>query len=89
MCACRTQFSGIRPEDIEKGDSFENVKKDVVEIVRNKIVVGHSIEYDFDSLKINPAGTVYILGQFWTGTKCFGRVQIVLVGSKSFWLSSN
>ena len=86
---CRTQFSGIRPEDIEKGDSFEKVKKEVVEIVRNKIVVGHSIEYDLASLKINPAGTVYMLGQFWTGTRCFGRVQIVLVGSKSFWSSSN
>ena len=36
---------------------------EVVEIVRNKIVVGHSIEYDLASLKINPAGTVYILGQ--------------------------
>ena len=61
---CRTQFSGIRPEDIEKGDSFEKVKKEVVEIVRNKIVVGHSIEYDLASLKINPAGTVYMLGQY-------------------------
>ena len=55
---CRTEFSGIRPEDIEKGDNFEKVKKEVVEIVRNKIVVGHSIEYDLASLKINPAGTV-------------------------------
>ena len=33
---------------------------EVVEIVRNKIVVGHSIEYDLASLKINPEGTVYI-----------------------------
>ena len=55
---CRSEFSGIRPEDIEKGDNFEKVKKEVVEIVRNKIVVGHSIEYDLASLKINPAGTV-------------------------------
>ena len=55
---CRTEFSGIRPEDIEKGDNFEKVKKEVVEIVRNKIVVGHSIEYDLASLKINPEGTV-------------------------------
>ena len=54
---CRTEFSGIRPEDIEKGDNFEKVKKEVVEIVRNKIVVGHSIEFDLASLKINPAGT--------------------------------
>ena len=60
MCVCRTEFSGIRPEDIEKGDNFEKVKKEVVEIVRNKIVVGHSIEYDLASLKINPEGTVYI-----------------------------
>ena len=63
MCACRTQFSGIRPEDIEKGDNFEKVKKEVVEIVRNNTIVGHSIEFDLASLKIVPAGTVYMLGQ--------------------------
>ena len=26
---------------------------------------------------------------FWSGTNCFGLVQIVLVGSKSFWLVPN
>ena len=26
---------------------------------------------------------------FWTGADCLGWVQIVLVGSKSFWLGSN
>ena len=26
---------------------------------------------------------------FWTGTNCFGWVQIVLVGSKLFWSGSN
>ena len=61
--ACRTQTSGIRPEDIEKGDNFEIVKKEVVEIVRNKTIVGHSIQYDLASLKIVPEGTVYMLGQ--------------------------
>ena len=26
---------------------------------------------------------------FWSGTKCFGHVQIILVGSKLFWSGAN
>ena len=55
LCVCRTQTSGIHPEDIEKGDNFEKVKKEVSEMVKNKIVVGHSIQFDLASLKIVPS----------------------------------
>ena len=31
----------------------------------------------------------YVSQLFWTGPNCFGQVQTVLCGSKSFWLGSN
>ena len=31
----------------------------------------------------------YVSQLFWTGPNCFGQVQTVLCGYKSFWLGSN
>ncbi|VDN42893.1 unnamed protein product, partial [Gongylonema pulchrum] len=47
----RTHVSGIRPKDIENGKDFHKVQKEVQEIVRGRILVGHDLEHDFMALK--------------------------------------
>lgn len=47
----RTRFSGIRPEDIENGEEFEVVQKEVKNLLENKIIVGHAIRHDFQVLQ--------------------------------------
>jgi len=49
----RTPVSGIRPEDIEHGETFAIVKKEVTQIIENKLLVGHSVEHDFKALQIS------------------------------------
>ena len=53
----RTDTSGIHPEDIENGEDFIKVQKEVADILNgnddnNKILVGHSIEYDLKVLHL-------------------------------------
>jgi len=47
-----TWLSGIRPEDIEHGEEFSKVKIEVTQILKNKLLIGHSLERDFRVLKI-------------------------------------
>lgn len=49
----RTPISGIRPKDIEGGEEFATIQKDVAKLIRGKILVGHALKNDFDVLKIN------------------------------------
>jgi len=49
----RTPVSGIRPEDIEHGEIFAKVKEEVLQVLKNKIVIGHSPKKDFKVLKIS------------------------------------
>jgi len=49
----RTRVSGIRREDIEHGETFAIVKKEVAQILKNKLLVGHSPEHDFKVLQIS------------------------------------
>ncbi|CAH2083361.1 unnamed protein product [Euphydryas editha] len=46
----RTSVSGIRKEDLENGEDFETVQKEVAELLRGRILVGHSVEYDLNVL---------------------------------------
>ncbi|PAV82231.1 hypothetical protein WR25_21815 isoform B [Diploscapter pachys] len=48
----RTFVSGIRPADLEKGESFAIVQKEVASILQDRIVVGHAIHNDFRVLFI-------------------------------------
>ena len=48
----RTWVSGIRPEDIENGEDFKKVREEVVEMVKGRILVGHSIKNDLDILML-------------------------------------
>ncbi|XP_069798866.1 RNA exonuclease 4 [Dendropsophus ebraccatus] len=42
----RTAVSGIRPEDIKNGEDFKVVQKEVSEILKGRILVGHAIHND-------------------------------------------
>lgn len=46
----RTPVSGIRPEDIENAEEFEVVQKEVADILKNRILVGHAVKNDLDVL---------------------------------------
>lgn len=42
----RTRFSGIRPADIRSAPAFEEVQKEAAAILKNRVIVGHSISND-------------------------------------------
>ena len=42
----RTAVSGIRPSDIENANNFQDVQKEVSDILTNRILVGHAIRHD-------------------------------------------
>uniref|UniRef100_A0A1E1XF96 RNA exonuclease 4 n=1 Tax=Amblyomma aureolatum TaxID=187763 RepID=A0A1E1XF96_9ACAR len=46
----RTAVSGVRPGDIEKGEDFEKVQKEVSEILNGRILVGHAVHHDLKVL---------------------------------------
>ncbi|KAL4226191.1 REX4 [Mactra antiquata] len=49
----RTYVSGVRPSDLKKGEKFEDVQKDVADILKGRILVGHSINNDLKVLYIS------------------------------------
>ncbi|TRY94976.1 hypothetical protein DNTS_004652 [Danionella cerebrum] len=49
----RTFVSGIRPEDIEHGEDFKTVQKEVAQIMEGRILVGHAIHNDLKILLLN------------------------------------
>uniref|UniRef100_A0A023GIS1 RNA exonuclease 4 n=1 Tax=Amblyomma triste TaxID=251400 RepID=A0A023GIS1_AMBTT len=46
----RTAVSGVRPGDIEKGEEFATVQKEVSEILNGRILVGHAVHHDLKVL---------------------------------------
>ncbi|PWA21895.1 hypothetical protein CCH79_00015573, partial [Gambusia affinis] len=42
----RTAVSGIRPEDIKDGEDIQTVQREVADILKGRIVVGHAIHND-------------------------------------------
>ena len=42
----RTPVSGIRPTDIADGADFKTVQHEVAEILRGRVLVGHSLHHD-------------------------------------------
>ncbi|VDO53152.1 unnamed protein product, partial [Schistosoma margrebowiei] len=52
----RTKFSGIRPRDLRKNGparAFNDVHKEVAELIKNKVLVGHSILKDLKVLRLS------------------------------------
>jgi len=48
----RTMISGVRPEDMRKAQSFEELQMKVKNLISKKIVVGHGLGSDFKALKL-------------------------------------
>ncbi|XP_072517969.1 RNA exonuclease 4 [Salminus brasiliensis] len=46
----RTAVSGIRPADIQKGEDFSTVQKEVAEILKGRVLVGHALHNDLKIL---------------------------------------
>ncbi|XP_048002558.1 RNA exonuclease 4-like [Leguminivora glycinivorella] len=46
----RTSVSGVRKEDLINGEDFATVQKEVAEMIRGKILVGHSLKHDLSVL---------------------------------------
>lgn len=46
----RTSVSGIRPSDLENAEEFDVVQKEVSEILKGRILVGHSVWHDMEVL---------------------------------------
>ncbi|XP_061358218.1 uncharacterized protein LOC133302462 [Gastrolobium bilobum] len=46
----RTKISGIRPRDLKKGKDFWTAQKNVAELIKGRILVGHALNNDFKAL---------------------------------------
>lgn len=49
----RTKWSGIRPRDLVNAVPFENARNIVRAALKDRIVVGHAVQNDFNVLKLN------------------------------------
>lgn len=49
----RTKVSGIRPHNLESGEEFQIVQKEVAEILRGRVLIGHALKYDLDVLYLS------------------------------------
>lgn len=49
----RTKFSGLRPHNLDNGENFEDVQREVLAILANKLLIGHALDGDMTVLKIN------------------------------------
>ena len=47
------KVSGIRPEDIKDGEDFKKVQKEISDMLKGRILVGHSIHHDLKVLHLN------------------------------------
>ena len=48
----RTFVTGIRPRHLNSAKSFEDARKEVKKIIKNKIIVGHAVHHDLKALKL-------------------------------------
>lgn len=46
----RTKISGIRPQHLKKAKDFRVVQKEVAELIKGRILVGHALRNDFKAL---------------------------------------
>ncbi|XP_064632734.1 RNA exonuclease 4-like [Lineus longissimus] len=69
----RTHVSGIRPADMVKGEEFSKVQKDVHDILKGRMLVGHALHNDFKVLFLDhPRKKIRDTARFKPFRKLFG-----------------
>ena len=48
----RTQWSGIRPKHMDNAISFRSARKKVKRLVKNRVLIGHALQFDLKVLKL-------------------------------------
>ena len=57
----RTSITGLTKEILSrKGEAFKLVRAKVLEILKDKIVIGHAVHHDFEALEIDQPGDEFI-----------------------------
>ncbi|KAI1286030.1 RNA exonuclease 4 [Halotydeus destructor] len=70
----RTFVSGVTPEDLEHAKSFYEVQKEVCELVKNRVLVGHAIKNDLRVLFLDhPKKDLRDTSKFFKATDYGGR----------------
>lgn len=55
----RTKVSGVRAEDLRDAPSFVGVQRFVANLIKHRVIVGHSLEFDLAALRLkHPAHSV-------------------------------
>lgn len=49
----RTSVSGIRPEHLKNGEDFSVVQKEVAQMLKGRLLVGHALKHDLDVLYLS------------------------------------
>eukprot|EP00118_Oscarella_pearsei_P004874 m.21602 g.21602 ORF g.21602 m.21602 type:complete len:141 (+) comp28190_c0_seq1:60-482(+) len=49
----RTPVSGVRPEDLRGAPDFQSVQSEVKRLIKGKRLIGHSMNFDLDALKLS------------------------------------
>ncbi|PKK75140.1 hypothetical protein RhiirC2_846265 [Rhizophagus irregularis] len=57
----RTLYSGITPKHLENAYDFEEVKREVQELLEGNLIVGQSLGYDFCALELERPDTMILL----------------------------
>ncbi|CAG8567428.1 13313_t:CDS:2 [Ambispora gerdemannii] len=71
----RTKYSGITKDSLENARCLNSVKKQVADIIKGNIVIGHSIHIDFDVLQLShPAELTRDISIYNGIRKIFSRV---------------
>jgi len=69
----RTEFSGVRPGDMESGEDFTIVQKKVSEFMNNRILVGHALHNDLKVLFLShPRNKIRDTSKYRGFRKLFG-----------------
>ncbi|KAF6204565.1 hypothetical protein GE061_018725 [Apolygus lucorum] len=67
----RTYVSGIREEDVANGEEFEVVQKEVADILRRRILVGHALKNDLEVLFLShPRSNIRDTAKFFRRGGC-------------------
>ncbi|XP_065665947.1 RNA exonuclease 4 isoform X2 [Hydra vulgaris] len=49
----RTEFSGVRPENLKNAPDYETVQKEVADIIKGRVLVGHALQNDLKVLMLS------------------------------------